>query len=50
MSTQYMDENNKWGIINADRWNAFYNWLYENKIIDTKIEENKGFTNKYLEN
>lgn len=50
MSTQYMDENNKWGIINADRWNSFYNWLYENKIIDTKIEENKGFTNKYLEN
>ena len=50
MSKKYMDENNKWGIIDANRWNAFYNWLYENNIINTKIEENKGFTNRYLEN
>lgn len=37
-----------WGIIDKERWNGFFRWLYENKVIDRKIDNNIGFTNDYL--
>lgn len=49
MKDQYKAEVKQWGYINPDRWNAFYNWLNENKLVETKIPENTGFTNDYLE-
>lgn len=49
MKDQYKAEVEQWGYINPDRWNAFYNWINENGLSETKIPENTGFTNKYLE-
>jgi hypothetical protein len=37
------------GYIDAKRWNAFYNWINENKLSTATIPENFGFTNDYLE-
>ena len=48
ISTQYIDDAEKWGVIDADRWNAFYNWLNDNDLVETKIPEGTGFTNEYL--
>ena len=47
IADQYKAEESRWGYIDPARWNAFYNWLYENELYD-KIEENTGFTNEYL--
>ena len=47
ISAQYIADADRWGYIDPARWNAFYTWLYENKLYD-KIEENTGFTNEYL--
>lgn len=48
MSTQYKADVDAWGYIDKDRWDAFYKWLYDNKLIETPIEEGCGFTNDYL--
>lgn len=48
MVDQYIADAPKWGYINPARWNAFYNWLGEEKIVEEKIPENTGFTNDYL--
>ena len=48
LANEYKAEVEKWGYINANRWNNFYNWAYEKGII-TKDLTNKGFTNNYLE-
>lgn len=49
MKDQYKAEVKQWGYINPERWNAFYNWLNEKGLSKTKIPENTGFTNDYLE-
>lgn len=48
MKDQYKAEVKEWGYIDPARWNAFYNWVNENGLSETKIPENAGFTDKYL--
>ena len=48
MANQYVADAPKWGYIDPARWNAFYNWVADEKIIDEKLPENTGFTNDYL--
>lgn len=49
LSHEYISDAPKWGYIDAKRWNAFYNWINENKLSEAEIPENFGFTNDYLE-
>lgn len=48
LSKEYKAEVERWGYIDPVRWNAFYNWLNENDLVETKIPESTGFTNDYL--
>lgn len=48
LAKEYKAEAEKWGIIDQERWDRFYNWLYENDLIPKKIEPGQGFTNDYL--
>ncbi|APX71151.1 ABC transporter substrate-binding protein [Companilactobacillus allii] len=48
ISGQYKAEGSKFGYIEPRRWNNFYNWLDDSKLIDKRIPVNTGFTNKYL--
>ena len=48
LSEQYQAEAEKWGYIDAERWNNFYNWLNEHDLVETDIPEDTGFTNQYL--
>lgn len=45
---QYQAEAEQWGYIDPARWNAFYQWLNENNLVEQAIAENAGFTNDYL--
>ena len=38
----------RWGEIDQERWDTFYDWLYENKVISKEIPDGQGFTNDYL--
>ncbi|MEF9916090.1 MAG: ABC transporter substrate-binding protein [Lachnospiraceae bacterium] len=48
LANEYKSEVTQWGYMDAARWNSFYNWLNENKLINPAIPENTGFTNDYL--
>ena len=48
MAGQYKAEVEQWGYIDPARWNAFYNWLNDNGLVDMAIPENTGFSNDYL--
>ena len=48
ISKQYKAEEPRWGYINPERWNGFYNWLTENNLSAAPIPENTGFTNEFL--
>ena len=48
LSKEYKSEVTRWGYIDPERWNAFYNWINENALFDAQIAENTGFTNDYL--
>lgn len=48
ISEQYIADAEKWGYIDPARWNGFYSWLYENKLIEKDISNNVGFSNDYL--
>ena len=50
LSTLYLTDTQKWGEISADRWNNFYDWLFENNIIPKPIQHNSTFTNEFLIN
>jgi ABC-type nitrate/sulfonate/bicarbonate transport system substrate-binding protein len=48
LAKQYKAEVERWGEFDQKRWDAFYDWLYENKVITKEIPDGKGFTNDYL--
>ncbi len=48
LSKNYVSEGESWGIIDEKRWNAFYKWLYENKLTNNDLT-GKGFSNEYFE-
>lgn len=48
LADQYIADADRWGEFNTERWDGFFSWLYENKVIDKPLESGKGFTNDYL--
>lgn len=47
IANQYIADAEKWGYIDSERWNRFYGWLYENKLIEKDLT-GFGYTNDYL--
>lgn len=47
MSQHYVEDGDSWGVIDAERWDAYYGWLYE-KGLTKKDLRGKGYTNEYL--
>lgn len=48
LADKYKDDSAKWGVIEQSRWDAFYNWAYENDVCEYKIPDGYGFSNEYL--
>lgn len=47
LSKEYIADADEWGVFDADRWNAFYGWLYTNGLTAHDLT-GTGFTNEYL--
>lgn len=47
LSEQYIADAEGWGVIDPERWDGFYSWLYENKLT-TKDLTGIGYSNDYL--
>ncbi len=48
LADEYKAEVERWGYIDSDRWNTFYDWLYANDLIEKEIPNDFGFTNEFL--
>ena len=48
LAKEYISDAPKWGYIDAARWDAFYKWLYDSKLIEKEIPAGTGFSNDYL--
>ncbi len=47
LAQYYISDAPCWGYIDAQRWNGFYGWLYENELVSKDLR-GMGFTNDYL--
>ena len=48
LSREYLSDAPKWGYIEPKRWNDFYTWLGDNRLVEKEIPANTGFSNEYL--
>lgn len=48
LADRYQAEAKYWGYIDADRWNNFYKWINDNKLVEGELPLNTAFTNDYL--
>lgn len=48
LSTKYIDDATSWGVIDKERWNRFYQWLFDQQLVPEALTD-KGFTNDFLE-
>lgn len=48
LSAQYLDDNGDWGKFDYGRWDKFYEWVYDNKLIDKPLPPQAGVSNDYL--
>ena len=49
LADQYVAEAASWGVIDPDRWAAFYGWLNDNQLLANQIDVNAGYDLSYLE-
>ena len=48
LADKYQAEAEYWGYIDAERWNGFYKWVNDNKLVEDEVPLDTGFTNEYL--
>ncbi|MGG3471436.1 ABC transporter substrate-binding protein [Neobacillus pocheonensis] len=48
LSPKYQDDAKAWGIQKQEVWENYTQWMYENKLLDKKIDAKKAFTNEFL--
>lgn len=48
LKDEYKSDVERWGYIEPERWNGFYQWLNENGLSEAELPEDAGFSNDYL--
>lgn len=48
LSTRYQDDAARWGEQKLEVWENYANWMYDNKLLEKKLDSNKAFTNDFL--
>ncbi len=48
LSQQYQADAASWGVIEKERWARFYQWLNDNKLVESQLDVNAGWTMDYL--
>ncbi len=49
LKDQYIADASSWGVIDANRWAKFYQWLNDQNLVENKLDVNKGYDLSYLE-
>lgn len=48
LSPKYQDDAARWGEQKAEVWNNYADWMHDHKLLDTKPDLSKAYTNDYL--
>lgn len=48
LSPLYLDDNGEWGKFDYTRWDRFFDWVYQNELIDEPLAPQAGVSNDYL--
>lgn len=48
LASRYQDDASKWGEQKLEIWENYANWMYDNKLLDKKLDAKKAFTNEFL--
>ncbi|ALX50601.1 ABC transporter substrate-binding protein [Lentibacillus amyloliquefaciens] len=48
LSPKYQDDADKWGVQKKEVWENYAEWMYENDLLDERLEAEKAFTNEFL--
>lgn len=48
LSGFFLDENKKFGTMKESIWQNFSAWMYDNKLLDSKLDIAKSYTNQFL--
>jgi ABC-type nitrate/sulfonate/bicarbonate transport system substrate-binding protein len=48
LSPKYQDDAKEWGIQKQEIWENYAQWMFENKLLDKKLDAKKAFTNEFL--
>ena len=49
LAGEYVSDAESWGVIDTDRWAAFYEWLNEKGLVDNELDVNAGYDLSFLE-
>ena len=48
LAPKYKDDADRWGEQKLEVWENYASWMYENDLLDKKLESKKAFTNEFL--
>ncbi len=48
LADQYQADASQWGVIDAERWNNFYQWVNEKGLTEHEVPLDTAFSNDYL--
>jgi len=48
LSPRYQADASQWGIQKKTVWENYAGWMYDNKLLEKKLDANKAFTNEFL--
>jgi hypothetical protein len=43
-----MKGTDKWGIMEEERWEQYADWMFDNNLIERKLNAEEAFTNEFL--
>lgn len=48
LASKYQDDAEQWGIQKLSVWENYANWMYDNKLLEKKLDAKSAFTNDFL--
>ncbi|MCA1059675.1 ABC transporter substrate-binding protein [Rossellomorea aquimaris] len=48
LAPKYQDDAERWGEQKLEVWENYASWMYDNDLLDKKLESKKAFTNEFL--
>ncbi|MDF2531078.1 MAG: transporter substrate-binding protein [Clostridia bacterium] len=48
LASEYIADAPRWGEMKLETWENYANWMFNNKLINVKLNANEAYTNEYL--